>query len=117
MPAILRRHPDDIGRETNLYLFIQKPPIHCETLKTYWSLDPTGSGRLSSSDLVSFGLKQDAVEAYRTLNGCYIDNDFFEYHKAFYEKLGINPGSNEAAHILGLPLVQFHNLPDEYEGE
>ena len=104
-------------RVKDLHLFIQKPPLHCETLTTYWSLDPTGSGRLSPSDLATFGLTQDAVETYRTLNGCSFDPDYSPWREDVYRKLGIiNAEGNDVAHLLGLPLVQLHGTIDEPMG-
>ncbi|KIJ26357.1 hypothetical protein M422DRAFT_272599 [Sphaerobolus stellatus SS14] len=99
-----------------LYLFIEAPQLHSETLDMYWSLDPIGSDTLECSKVTSFGLPPDSVKTFKTLSGCNLGNAWFQDIQDVHEKFGIDSDSNEATQLLGLPLMEIYQLENEELG-
>ncbi|KIJ50729.1 hypothetical protein M422DRAFT_44379 [Sphaerobolus stellatus SS14] len=104
-------HPD----ANEIYLTIEKPQLHAENLTLYWSLDSTGSKNLDPSQLLSFGLTSNSITTWKTLVICQIAVERFNLIWEIHEKLGLDPESDEAARLLGLPLMEFYGLNDEGE--
>ncbi|KIJ48454.1 hypothetical protein M422DRAFT_66342 [Sphaerobolus stellatus SS14] len=107
-------HGEEHADVKELYLFIETLHLNAEIPETYWSLDPTGSEKLTSSELVSFGVHPDSVKAFQTLNVCNIPIESFDTIWEIHKKFDLDPESNQTARLLDLPLMEFYGL--EYEG-
>lgn len=97
-----------------LYFFISKPDVHDETLDTYWSLDPSGSEKLNCFVIKALGFdsKSFSIQIFRTLRVLSIDDHSFRLIWDAHVMLDIDPESNEAARLLGLPLLCLSRLDD-----
>ncbi|KIJ34786.1 hypothetical protein M422DRAFT_51844 [Sphaerobolus stellatus SS14] len=92
---------------------IETPQLHTDSLNLYWSLDSTGSEKFGPSQLPSFGLTSNSISTWKTLIVFSLDAKDFNVVWNIHEKLGLDPESDQAAHTLGLPLMEFYGLDDE----
>ncbi|KIJ24866.1 hypothetical protein M422DRAFT_274260 [Sphaerobolus stellatus SS14] len=93
-----------------IYNFVPPQSIQNDTLEMYWSMDATGTEKLTALDMASFGLMEDSLEVIRKMWLCSVPEDQYQHICEIHKNLGIDPESNEAAHMFGFPLYTF---PDE----
>ncbi|KIJ27733.1 hypothetical protein M422DRAFT_37623, partial [Sphaerobolus stellatus SS14] len=75
-----------------------------------------GSDTLECSKVTSFGLPPDSVKTFKTLTGCNLRNACVQDLLYIHKKFGIDPDSNEAARLLGLPLIEICQLENKESG-
>ncbi|KAF7353113.1 hypothetical protein MSAN_01498600 [Mycena sanguinolenta] len=70
----------------------------------YWSLDPSGAGRLSTEDAKNLGFP--AIHIETRMHGYSWDHSVYRGLRQFHEGKGFNPDSREVARRLEYPLYE-----------
>ena len=79
----------------------------------YWSVDATGTEKLSALDMTSFGLMEDNLEVIRNMTLCSVPANQFQLVCEIHENIGIDPEGSEAANRFGFPLYTFSDVLGE----
>ncbi|KAJ7679474.1 hypothetical protein DFH06DRAFT_1166691 [Mycena polygramma] len=71
----------------------------------YWSLDPSGAGRLTADEARTAGFPD--VELRRAVLGTFWDDSVYTGIRQFHEAKGFDPYSQDAAIAMGCPLIDI----------
>jgi hypothetical protein len=71
----------------------------------YWSLDPSGAGRLTLEEATWLGFP--ALDCTTEIYGYYWDTNVYEGLRKFHRAKGFDPDTQDVARHLGHPLYQL----------
>ena len=92
-----------------LYLFLGPANVGSDGKPTppdvFWSLDPSGSHRMSEVEAETWGIKPHMLSTRpHFISDCF--HPWFQYIQPIYERLGFDANSDEVARLLGFPQMQ-----------
>jgi hypothetical protein len=115
-PPVILKSPETPPETSLVYLMISLPHRDDADLDMHWSFDPLGKKRLDVSLLQCLGISStDEVRRTRKTAQMWLYKDDYKPLDALHQCFGIDPESDEAAHHLGFPLVEFYDLDLEDE--
>ncbi|KAF7366842.1 hypothetical protein MSAN_00942700 [Mycena sanguinolenta] len=84
----------------------------CPTCHAYWSLDPSGTNRLSLEEATQLGFPALKISAEAL--GFHWDDRVYNGLRQFHQSKGFDPYSEDVARHLGLPLSQLSSERDAH---
>ncbi|KAJ7808379.1 hypothetical protein B0H14DRAFT_2870282 [Mycena olivaceomarginata] len=81
------------------------------TCPAYWSIDPSGAGRLSAEEARTLGFPD--IDSWTEVRGTFCDSIVYGGVRQFHEAKGFDPDSQEVATHFGYPLFEVSCEQDD----